>query len=126
MSDQADDVQRYLDQLTHRRHADTARLRAAILAADPGFSENVKWNAPNFVYGGIDRVTFQLHPGDRFLVILYRGASKSKAPAPPFDVESTLVRWVEPGRGVVDVPTAPEFDERLPELLGLIGAWVRS
>jgi|JI8StandDraft_1071087.scaffolds.fasta_scaffold33139_3 hypothetical protein len=126
MSDHADDVQRYLDQLTHPRHADIARLREAILAADPGFSENVKWNAPNFVYGGIDRVTFQLHPGDRFLVVLHRGAVTSKAPASAFEVESTLVTWVGPDRGVVDVPSAPEFDERLPELLGLIGAWVRS
>jgi hypothetical protein len=27
---------------------------------------------------------------------------------------------------VVDVLIAPDFDERVPGLLGLIGAWVRS
>ena len=34
-------------------------VRAAVLAADPAISETEKWNAPNFVYDGIDRVTMR-------------------------------------------------------------------
>jgi hypothetical protein len=119
-------VQRYLDGSTHPRIDDISRLRAAILASDAGFSESVKWNAPNFILGGVDRVTFQLNPGDRFRVILHRGATKSDPPAGAFVTDSALVEWVAPDRGVVTVPPAPEFDRVLPELVDLIGAWARS
>ena len=49
-------------------------LRLAILDLDEKVSESVKWNAPNFLFDGEDRVTFRLKPGNRFQLILHRGA----------------------------------------------------
>jgi hypothetical protein len=85
------DVQILLDQLTHSRHGEITRLRAAILDSDSGFSESIKWNAPNFRYDGVDRVTFRLQPHQQFQVILHRGSRKSATPPPDVPEGSTLV-----------------------------------
>jgi hypothetical protein len=120
------EVQSYLDGLSHPRHDEIAELRAAILASDSEFSETVKWNAPNFVHQGVDRVTFRLHPRDQFQVVLHRGTATSTGPAPAFAAGTTLVTWITPDRGVIDVPAGPEFTAQLDELVALIAGWARS
>lgn len=125
MSDPSE-VERYLAALTHPRRDEIVELRSAILASDSGFSETVKWNAPSFVYAGADRATFRLHPRDQFQVVLHRGAAASAAPAPEFVTRTTLVSWVAPDRGVIDVPAGPDFTSHLGELVDLIAAWARS
>jgi hypothetical protein len=120
------EVQEYLDQLTHPRQREIAALRAAILASDDGFSESVKWNAPNFIYAGVDRVTFRLQPRDQFQVILHRGSKKSAGPVPSFASDSALVTWIAPDRGVIDVPSGADLDNQMDALVGVIGAWARS
>jgi hypothetical protein len=120
------EVQRYLDGLSHPRHDEITQLRAAILASDSAFSETIKWNAPNFVHSGVDRVTFRLHPSAQFQVVLHRGSAKATRQAPAFATDSTLVRWAAPDRGVIDVPMGAEFESRLDELVDLIAAWARS
>ena len=51
------DVAEYLAGLQHSRTADIERIRTAILGADAGIWETIKWNAPNFIFAGEDRVT---------------------------------------------------------------------
>ena len=58
------EVDAFLASAGHPRTAEIERLRSAILEADPGISETVKWRVPNFRYDGVDRVTFRLQPGD--------------------------------------------------------------
>ena len=51
-------------------------LRQAILAADPAIVETEKWNSPNFVFNGVDRVTLRVHPKGGVQVIFHRGTAK--------------------------------------------------
>ncbi len=120
------EVQRYLDALSHSRHTEIVLLRDRILDSDTGFSESVKWNAPNFVYAGADRATFRLHPREQFQVILHRGAATASAAPVAFATDSSLVSWISPDRGVIDVPAAPGFEQRLDDLVDLIAAWARA
>jgi hypothetical protein len=75
-----------------------------VQAADPAILENVKWNSPNFVYRGADRITLRIHPKNGVQVIFHRGA-KVPADAPPisfYDPTGLLV-WKAPDRAVLSV-----------------------
>jgi hypothetical protein len=45
-------VDAFLTKLKHPQSALAAKLRAAILAADPRIGEEIKWNAPAFFFTG--------------------------------------------------------------------------
>ena len=95
------EVDAFLASAGHPRTAEIERLRSAILDADPGISETVKWRAPNFRYDGDDRVTFRLQPGD-------------------------VVEWVTPDRGVVRLDGPADTADKLPAIVALVRRWVRS
>jgi hypothetical protein len=121
------DVPQYLSSLQHSRKSQVEAIRLAILGADAGLSESIKWNAPNFVFEGEDRVTFRLQPGDRVDLVLHRGARK-RADSDQFAFADTsgLVRWAAPDRGVISIPPDADLDRLLPAILPVIHAWVRT
>lgn len=121
------DVDAYLAGLRHSRRSDIERIRAAIRASDPDLSESIKWNAPNFVFDGEDRVTFRLQPGDRVDLVLHRGArSRTDVDSFEFVDASGLIVWATRDRGVISIPDDADLDALLPEILPVIRAWVRS
>ncbi len=117
----------YLATLEHSRKPEIEQIRAAILASDPDLSETIKWNAPNFVFAGEDRVTFRLQPGDRVDLIVHRGA-RTRADVDTFDFVDTsgLIVWATRDRGVIAIPEGSDMDTLLPQLLPVIRAWVRA
>jgi hypothetical protein len=100
-------------------------LRQAILAADPGIVENEKWNSPNFVYDGVDRVTLRVHPKGGVQVILHRGAkTRSDAADFHFDDPTGLLAWPAPDRGVLKVDTLAEAQALSGEITQLVRRWI--
>lgn len=121
------DGSEYLAGLTHIRIADIQRIRTAILSSDPDLTETVKWNAPNYVFAGADRITFRLQPGDRIELVLHRGARvRSDADTFAFEDSSGLIRWASGDRGVITVPDGADLDDLLPRILPVLHAWVRA
>lgn len=121
------EVDSYLASLEHQLKPAVIRLRDAILASDPGFSERIKWKAPSFVFDGEDRVTFALHPANRIRIVLHRGvARRDDTEGFVFDDPSGLVVWASPDRGVVTFSSVEAAAEHEPALLELIGRWVRA
>jgi hypothetical protein len=121
------DVAEYLAGLQHARTSDVERIRRAILESDPDLSETTKWNAPNFVFAGEDRVTFRLKPGDRVELVLHRGARvRADSGSFAFEDRTGLIAWATPDRGVISIPADADLDTLLPQLLPVIHAWVRS
>lgn len=100
-------------------------LRQAILASDVEISEQVKWNAPSFVCRGVDRVTFRLHPGRIFQVILHSGVSRQASAGAPFQDASGQVEWVAADRGVISFRDPEDARARLTETVQLITRWMR-
>jgi len=100
-------------------------LRQAVLAADPAIVENEKWNSPNFVYDGVDRVTLRVHPKGGVQVILHRGA-KQRADVDTFhfDDPTGLLEWPAPDRGVLKVADAADAERLSPELTLLVRRWI--
>lgn len=121
------DVDAHLAAMAHARKDEVLRLRAAILASDPGITETVKWNAPSFVYAGEDRVTFRLQPRDRVQLVLHRGA-KVRDDAKGFAVEDPdgLLEWLAPDRAVITLADAEETAAREAQVVAMVGRWVRA
>jgi hypothetical protein len=123
----ANDVDSYLSRLQHPLKAGVEQLRAAILASDPGITESVKWNAPNFRYGGVDRVTFRLHPGDRLQLILHRGAAVRDDQAGfRFEDPTGLVEWAAADRGVLTFADLDDVAAKQAAVVALIGRWIAA
>jgi hypothetical protein len=121
------EVDAFLASAGHPRGAEIEGLRWAILDADPGISETVKWRAPNFRYDGVDRVTFRLQPGDVVQLVLHRGPKvRTDSETYVFDDPSGLVEWVTPDRGVVRLDGPADTEDRLPAIVELVRRWVRS
>ncbi|TFV88644.1 DUF1801 domain-containing protein [Blastococcus sp. CT_GayMR20] len=120
MPRRADDVDGFVAALDHPLTAGIERLRAAILEADDGISEHVKWNAPSFCYGGVDRVTFRLQPGNRLQLILDRGAKvRDDAADFRFEDPSGLLEWVTADRAVIRFRDTGPVQGHRPELAGV-------
>jgi len=100
-------------------------LRAAVLAADPGISENVKWNSPNFVFNGEDRVTLRTNPKGGVQVILHRGAKvRPDAAAFVFADPTGLLTWPASDRAILAVADDEAAVSVAPELTTLVARWI--
>ncbi|MFZ1471074.1 MAG: DUF1801 domain-containing protein [Paracoccaceae bacterium] len=96
-------VEGFLDELSHKRIGDIRALRRIVLEADPAITERVKWNAPSFCWKGVDRITMRLQPGDRLELIFHRGAKTQDSAGFAFDDPTGRIEWVTPDRGVFRV-----------------------
>jgi len=123
----AAEVDNLLRDLVHPLKPGVERLRSAILEADPGVTEHVKWNAPSFMYAGEDRVTFKLRPSDRIQLIFHRGAKVRKdSDRFTFHDPTGLMKWVSADRGVVTFNHLDAVDANRDQVVRLVAEWVRA
>lgn len=123
----SDDVSAYLRELSHPMKDGIVALREAILASDDAITEHIKWNAPSFRYGGDDRVTFRLRPGDRFELIFHRGAKvRDDAGEFRFDDPDGVLEWAAADRATLTLRDTDDVHARLPALVALINRWMRA
>lgn len=116
-------VDQFMDELDHPRRAEIDRLRLALLAAHPELTEHIKWNAPSFVAGGVDRVTFRLQPRTKLQLILHRGPKvRADAEFFAFRDDTDLIRWAAPDRGVVTIDDDPRRADEA--IVALVGRWI--
>jgi hypothetical protein len=115
----------WLAALDHPRKAEVAFLVAIALAARPGITGHIKWNAPSFVYAGDDRVTLGLRPSGPLQIVFHRGAKARDAAGFAFTDDSGLIKMVAPDRGVVTLAEG-EIAAKAEALSGLIARWVEA
>jgi hypothetical protein len=119
------EVDAFLREVDHPLFAEVQRLRLAILAGIPELTESIKWKAPSFRFGDVDRVTFNLRPFDVVQLVFHRGVAKrSDVDAFEFADQSGLITWITPDRGIVTLEPI-EAVEREADLVDLIGRWIR-
>lgn len=100
-------------------------VRAAVLAADPAIAETVKWNAPNFVAAGVDRVTLRLPPRGGLQVIFHRGAVKrTDLDSFSFPDPTGRLAWPAPDRGVLSLVDPADARASAAAITGLVAAWI--
>lgn len=109
------------------RRADVDVLRALVFEAKPGLTEIVKWNSPNYVLDGVDRLTINAAGTGPVRLILHFGTGRAEdtAAAPAFagDPEG-LLTWHSNIRASLALPAPAELALKREAILGLIRAWL--
>ncbi len=102
-------------------------VREIILTAEPNLHENLKWNAPNYVYNGEDRITLNLLNKDKKVKLLVHMGAKikeDKAASPLLQQDSGIVEWQSDIRGVVNFKDMNDIESKREALTNLIRAWL--
>ncbi|MFT4211576.1 MAG: hypothetical protein QM626_06845 [Microbacterium sp.] len=95
----------------------------AVLLAEPGVTENVKWNSPNFAVAD-DFATLQLHRDNVVRLVLHTGArSKPRHPRIAIDDLPSCARRADRNRLVLTY-TASLTDADAAALGRLVHEWV--
>jgi len=118
------DVDAYMDALEHPLASQVARLRFAILSADPRINESLKWNAPSF-YIDDHFATFNLHYPDRVQIVLHAGA-KVNPDAKQFEISDPagLLTWAAVDRASITFRTEADVEAQLAPFLDILGQWI--
>jgi hypothetical protein len=119
-------VDEFLAELDHPRADDVRRLRAAIMAGAPGLTEHVKWRAPSFCVGGVDRVTFRLFPADHLQLVFHRGTKPQDTEGFEFGDDAGLLRWVAPDRAVLTLGDPADVAARTDAIVALVNRWTAA
>lgn len=121
-------VDAYLANLDHPLKDGIVALRQTILGAKRDITEQIKWNAPSFCYGGDDRITFRIPPKPKTDVqlIFHRGAKSKDSANFQFVDPSGLVQWAASDRGVVTFRSIDEIHKNAPKFIKLVQAWLEA
>jgi hypothetical protein len=102
-------------------------LRTIIMGAEPSLTENLKWNAPNYVYKAEDRITFNLmNKEGKVKLILHMGATKKeeKKGQPVLIDNYGIVEWNSDIRGTITFKDIDDIKEKSIALSELIKKWL--
>ena len=119
-------VEDYLATLDPSVRSDVDALRAIVLSAHPGLTEEIKWNAPSFAHDGQDRVTLGLDGKGGYRIVLHRGAKPLDTAGFHFDDEAKLAKWPAPDRGVIALRDRTAIDARGAAISQMIARWVEA
>ncbi|WP_425997680.1 DUF1801 domain-containing protein [Caulobacter sp. DWR1-3-2b1] len=119
-------VEDYLAALEPSVRADIDALRAVVLGAHPGLTEEIKWNAPSFAHDGEDRVTLGFDRKGGYRIVLHRGAKPLDAAGFHFDDEAKLAVWPAPDRGLIALRDRAAIEAEAAEVGRLIGRWIEA
>ena len=119
------DLDDWLAALDHPRKPEVTQLVALALAARPGITGHIKWNAPSFCYAGDDRVTLGLRPTGALQIVFHRGAKVKDTSGFRFDDPSGLLSMRGPDRGLVTLAEG-EVRAKAHTLGRLISAWMAA
>jgi hypothetical protein len=123
---QTEAVDRFMRALDHPLKAEVARVRVMILESNDRITERIKWNAPSFGYGGDDRVTMRLQPGNRLQLIFHRGAKVKDSTGFAFEDDSRLLEWVTPDRAVVTLRGMEDVEARGTAIVATVNRWMEA
>lgn len=108
--------------------ADGARsVRRAILSADAGVTESVKWQAPSFTWNTIDFATFSMRRPNQLQVILHTGA-KARPDIDEISIEAVGSRSRRAGhnREIITFASNAEVEAALQSFERAVRAWIQA
>ncbi len=108
--------------------AQVEEIRNIIMAAVPRLEETLKWNAPNFVLNGEDRLTMNLmNKEGKVKLIFHMGATKKEdKKADPVMTDSIgLISWNSNMRGTITFESSQHVSQVSKQLTELVREWLR-
>jgi hypothetical protein len=119
------DVSKFLDELKHPLRKEIDQLRRIIQGARPELEENIKWNGPNFMHEGEDRITMRIHPPTQIQLVFHRGAAVKEQPSSPLvEDNSGLLLWKSNDRAVATLRSEADITKRKNALTRIVNAWI--
>lgn len=103
-------------------------IRQIIMAAEPQLTEKLKWNAPNFVFEGEDRLTLNLmNKEGKVKLIFHMGATRAEdRKADPVMTDTTgLIFWNSNIRGTLTFESSLHVSQVRDQLTGLVRDWLK-
>ncbi len=122
-------VKEFLGDLAADKLAQVTELRKLILASVPALTENLKWNAPNYVYKNEDRITFNLlNKEGKVKLILHMGAERveDRKAKPVMNDESGLIEWISNIRGIITFADNADVIAKRNTLKAIIKNWLAA
>lgn len=117
-------LESFLAGLSPEDRATIDRLRALAAAAGEGLVERIKWAAPSFARGDVDRITLGLERKGGVRVVLHRGVKAKAADGFSFAAPAGLVEWPAPDRGVMRFAGAGEVALWEAEIADVFRRWL--
>ncbi|MDO1445447.1 DUF1801 domain-containing protein [Rhodocytophaga aerolata] len=120
-----EEVTRFVDGLDHPLQKEITQLRQAILNANTGLTENIKWNGPNYCFHGEDRITMRIQPPKQIQLIFHRGAKVLEQPNEKLvNDRSGLLTWKTNDRAIAAFKNMEQILASKQALSTLINDWV--
>lgn len=117
------EVEAFIQELEHSRKEEVADLYRKISSSFPELKSEIKWNAPSFVFNGMNMLTFRLFPDPAFQIILHVGVKKlAQPPDLQFELTNFKHKWADKTRCVIKVPRDIDWQE----LNKIICTWLRT
>lgn len=116
-------LQNFLDSLEPEQKEIIETLRKLILETKQNLWENIKWNAPNYEYNWLDRITFNVLNKEHIVkLILHFWASikENKKGSPVYDKHSDFIYWSSDIRGYMSFENKEKVlknSEKIKEIL---------
>ncbi len=103
-------------------------IRQVIMSAEPRLTETLKWNAPNFVFEGEDRLTMNLmNKQGKVKLVFHMGAIKKEdKKAIPVMTDSTgLIVWSSNIRGAITFDSSEHINQIREQVTALVRDWLK-
>lgn len=120
-------VTQFISEMNHPLAVEINRLREIILTANNDISEIIKWNGPNYMHRGEDRITMRIQPPKQIQLIFHRGAKKLEQPSHKLIEDHTgILNWRENDRAIATFKTLEEIDANTENLATIIKSWLSA
>jgi hypothetical protein len=118
----------FLDNLKHPLRTEIQKLREVILKANPGLSEDIKWNAPNYSLDGADRITMKILPPKNNFLLIFHGGVRKKEDAKNMDVKADglELEWRGNDRAILTIRSLNDITSNETAITKLINQWLKA
>ncbi len=120
-------VSTFLNELNHPLREEIELLRNIILNSNKTLTENIKWNAPNYVVGENDRVTLKINPPKNILIILHRGAKVQTMPTQKLiDYTCKVLSWKTNDRAIITLNNKQDIITYQNDIVTIVNLWLEA
>ena len=121
------EVTEFLSALNHPLQNEITALRILILSAHKSLTENIKWNSPNYMFNGKDRITMRIHPPTQLQLIFHRGAKVQAVPEQKLISDAAgLLMWKTTDRAVATFKDGEAIEKNKEILIKLVNDWLKA
>ena len=120
-------IEEFLSDQTADKLQEINKLRELILHTEPRLVENLKWNAPNYVYNDEDRITFNvINKQNKVKIVIHMGPTRkeNKKGSPLLPNDQGLVEWNSDIRGTISFEDIHDVNTKSTRLQKLFRDWL--